>query len=82
MEWAHATYEDIACMVKEEVCVIPIGCIEPHAWHLPTGNDALIAHRWALMAAELEPGDRGNHGLGTRVRDRDEHLAVSVPGVV
>lgn len=55
MEWAQVTYEDVAGMVKEEVCIIPIGCIEPHAWHLPTGNDALIAHWWATMAAEREP---------------------------
>ena len=55
MEWANVTYEDVAGMAKEEVCIIPIGCLEPHAWHLPTGNDALIAHRWAQMAAEREP---------------------------
>lgn len=55
MEWAHGTYEDVAEMTKEQVCILPIGCVEPHAKHLPTGNDALIAHRWALMVAEQEP---------------------------
>ena len=55
MEWAHGTYEDVEEMTKEQVCILPIGCLEPHAKHLPTGNDALIAHQWALMVAEQEP---------------------------
>lgn len=55
MEWALGTADDVKTMVKEQVCILPIGCLEPHAHHLPTGNDGLIAHRWALMVAEQEP---------------------------
>ncbi len=54
MEWALSTAYDVAAMVKHQVCIIPIGCLEPHATHLPTGNDAMIAHKWALLVAERE----------------------------
>ena len=55
MEWATATAGDVDAGTEEQLCLLPIGCLEPHGRHLPTGNDALIAHRWALMVAECEP---------------------------
>lgn len=55
MEWALGTADDVKRMAREQLCILPIGCLEAHGRHLPAGNDGLIAHRWASMAAEQEP---------------------------
>ena len=55
MDWHTATSPEIAAMVEHQVCIIPCGCLERHADHLPTGCDGLVAHGWARMAAEREP---------------------------
>ena len=55
MEWEKVTSSELYEMVREGVCIIPIGSLEKHGEHLPLGNDALIAHKIALMAAEVEP---------------------------
>ena len=55
MEWVTMTADDIEAQTAEQLCILPIGCLEPHGRHLPAGNDALIAHRWALLVAESEP---------------------------
>jgi len=55
MQWEKITSRELYEMVKEEVCIIPIGSLEKHGEHLPLGNDALIAHKLALMAVEKEP---------------------------
>jgi len=36
------------------VCIIPIGSLEKHSEHLPTGNDSLMAHAHAVEAARRE----------------------------
>lgn len=55
MRWEKATAGELDGMKGEGVCIIPIGSLEKHGEHLPLGNDALTAHRIALMAAEREP---------------------------
>jgi len=55
MQWERVTSRELYEMIREEVCIIPIGSLEKHGEHLPLGNDALIAHKVALMAAEEEP---------------------------
>ena len=55
MRWELATARELDEMRKEGVCIIPIGSLEKHGEHLPLGNDALVAHKIALMAAEKEP---------------------------
>jgi len=39
---------------KTEVAILPIGCVEMHGPHLPTGSDAIIAQRIAELIAERE----------------------------
>jgi creatinine amidohydrolase len=37
------------------VCLLPFGCLERHAHHLPLGTDLYIARELCRRAAELEP---------------------------
>ncbi len=55
MEWEKITSQELNELVKEEVCIIPIGSLEKHGEHLPLGNDGLTAHKIALMVAKKEP---------------------------
>ncbi|HIE27784.1 TPA: creatininase family protein [Candidatus Poribacteria bacterium] len=55
MQWEKSTAAEIKSLVKEEVCIIPLGSLEKHGEHLPTGIDGLVAHKIALLAAEQEP---------------------------
>ena len=40
---------------RTEVAILPIGCVEWHGPHLPTGIDAFAADTIAVRAAEIEP---------------------------
>jgi len=57
MQWENIVYSEFkqAAEKSQGVCVILVGCIEPHGKHLPLGTDFLTAHKIALMAAEKEP---------------------------
>ena len=57
MRWEDLTIANFEDAVSEAagVCVLPIGVIEAHGPHLPLSTDALIAHRVACAAAEIEP---------------------------
>ena len=55
MDWHTATSPEIAAMAEHQVCIIPVGCLERHADHLPTGCDGLVAQRFAQLVAEQEP---------------------------
>ena len=57
MRWEHLTVPDFARAVKDcgRVGVIPIGVLEPHASHLPLGQDVLTIHWASCQAAEREP---------------------------
>jgi creatinine amidohydrolase len=55
LEWVTATSGDLVESLREQVCIIPIGCLEEHGKHLPMGIDGLIAHKLAFMATQEEP---------------------------
>lgn len=43
-----------AIVKSKGVCVIPIGCLEKHGYHLPLGTDIIIAREICERAAEKE----------------------------
>ena len=51
------TVPDFAKAVETagEFGIVPIGVLEPHATHLPLGQDMLASHAIACRAAEVEP---------------------------
>ena len=56
MQWELAKpkeFEQIA--QKEQLCIVPIGCLERHGEHAPFGTDSLIVHKVAVEAAKIEP---------------------------
>ena len=57
MRWEHLTVPDFQKAVEDcgRVAVVPVGVIEPHARHLPLGQDMLASHAICCRAAELEP---------------------------
>ena len=57
MRWENLTAAAFPRAVAESsgVLIVPIGVIEPHASHLPLGQDTLEAHHTACRAAEREP---------------------------
>lgn len=57
MRWEDLTIANFEDAVSDAggVCILPIGVIEAHGPHLPLSTDALIAHRVACAAAEIEP---------------------------
>lgn len=57
MRWEELTVPDFARAVETSggVVVVPIGVLEPHASHLPLGQDMLTAHWTASEAAKEEP---------------------------
>lgn len=56
MRWMHLTEPQLMTAVKETgLCVLPIGCLERHADHLPLGTDGIIAEQLAYEASLVEP---------------------------
>jgi len=55
MDWHTSTSPQIAAMREQQVCIIPVGCLERHADHLPCGCDGLMAQKLAQLVAEREP---------------------------
>lgn len=57
MLWEELSALTFAQAVKKSdgVCVLPIGCIEKHANHLPLGTDMYVAQAVCKAAAEREP---------------------------
>ena len=57
MLWENLREEEFenAIKVSNKVCVIPMGCLEKHAQHLPVGTDTQLASYIAQKAAEIEP---------------------------
>ena len=56
MKWINLHEEEFEKAIEQSggVCVMPIGCIEKHAQHLPLGTDIKIAEAVAELAAEEE----------------------------
>jgi len=56
VRWQELTGSDLKELSKRtEVAILPIGCVEWHGPHLPTGIDAFAADAIAVRAAEIEP---------------------------
>jgi len=57
MLWAELTGDAFPEAVRraEGVCLVPLGCVERHAHHLPLFTDMMTARELARRAAELEP---------------------------
>ncbi len=57
MRWEDLTGDQFPAAAKqaEEVCLLPLSCIERHGHHLPLGTDMFIARELCRRAADLEP---------------------------
>lgn len=56
MIWHQASGPEIAAFAKTcDVALLPVGCVEMHGPHNPTGCDALRADRVCRLTAEVEP---------------------------
>lgn len=53
--WERATRERLRALAPEAVAVLPVGAVEQHGPHLPTGTDALVADAVARAACEQLP---------------------------
>ena len=55
-KWHELTGPEVAALAEEtQVAILPIGCVEMHGPHLPTGTDAIQAEGMAELIAEREP---------------------------
>lgn len=56
MNWENLSADCFEAAVKEcgGVCLVPIGCLEKHGYHLPLGTDISIAREIAMRAAKIE----------------------------
>ncbi|MCG3181694.1 MAG: Creatinine amidohydrolase [Phycisphaerae bacterium] len=57
VRWEELTAPELVEVARTTggVCLLPIGCLEKHANHLPLGTDSIIAHELAIAAARIEP---------------------------
>lgn len=57
MRWEELTSDQFpqAVATAQSVCLLPFGCLERHAHHLPVGTDMYIARELCRRAAVLEP---------------------------
>ena len=56
MEWRLARPKEFEKMAKEEqLCIVPLACLERHGEHMPFGTDGIIAEKIAVEAAKREP---------------------------
>jgi len=57
MRWEELSANEMRQLAKDSggVCVLPIGCLEKHGDHLPTGTDMYIGRAIVEQAAKTEP---------------------------
>ena len=57
MKWEHVRPNEFEQALEEcaYTCIVPIGSLEPHGYHLPLGTDYFAAKANAEAAAEIEP---------------------------
>lgn len=56
MQWENLSAKAFATAVKEtKVCILALGVLEKHGYHLPLGTDVMLAHKLACKAAKMEP---------------------------
>lgn len=55
--WLYTTSEQFPMLRKacKDTCIVPIGCVEKHGYHLPLGTDIIQASQIAWMASQIEP---------------------------
>jgi len=55
-KWQELSGPEVAALAQEtDVAILPIGCVEMHGSHLPTGTDSFQAEGIAELIAEREP---------------------------
>ena len=56
MNWENLNVVEFKKVVEQTkgVCVVPIGCLEKHGYHLPLGTDITIARYICEKAAQIE----------------------------
>lgn len=56
MRWQEMTGDEVKAFAEvTDVALLPVGCVEMHGPHLPTGCDAYVAEKLADMVAAREP---------------------------
>ncbi len=56
MEWKLAISAEFKKMAEEnQLCIVPLACLERHGEHMPLGTDGLIGEKIAVEAAKIEP---------------------------
>ena len=56
MHWHEMTGLEVAQLARQtDVAILPVGCVEMHGPHLPTGTDGFTAQKLADLIAEREP---------------------------
>ena len=57
MKWEHVRPGEFEKALEEcaYTCILPVGALEPHGYHLPIGTDYFAAKANAEAAAEIEP---------------------------
>ena len=57
MQWEDLTGDEFPEAVKqsEQVCLLPLSCLERHGHHLPIGTDMFIGRELCRRTVELEP---------------------------
>ena len=53
LNWSEAAWPDLSRMGGTEVGLVPVGAIEQHGPHLPTGTDTIVAEAVCRRAGEL-----------------------------
>jgi creatinine amidohydrolase len=56
VHWCEMTGPEVARFAQQtDVAILPVGCVEMHGPHLPTGTDGFTAQKLANMIARREP---------------------------
>lgn len=57
LHWEEMTSAELGAAARDlgGVCVLPLGCVEKHAAHLPLGTDVFVARKAADLAVAREP---------------------------
>lgn len=55
--WLYTTSENFISLreASKGICLMPMGCVEKHGFHLPLGTDIMQASEIAWRASQLEP---------------------------
>lgn len=78
MRWEHLTGARLlkARDISEGVCLLPLGSLEKHGTHLPTGTDTLTVHALCVAAAAQEPAVVAPPLFYTHVREMKNNIGA------